>query len=97
MRKKKREFTLGELLPKITPKRESSPSGATDKIKSFLDSYLDASLREEITSIQIKNQTLEIRISSPLLKNDFRLRNRFFLSKFQGILGENQVKELKIL
>ncbi len=50
-------------------------------IRDFLEDYLDESLYQEITSVSLKNGMLDIKINSPLLKNDFRMRKTFFSAK----------------
>ncbi len=97
MKKRKREFTLDELLPRITRGTGYKNAEKTAQIRSFLEKYLDSSLLEEIRQIEYQNDVLTLRISSPLLKEDFRLRKQFFLTKFQTQPGFSTLRELRIL
>ncbi|MGC4129129.1 MAG: hypothetical protein QM564_06095 [Bergeyella sp.] len=94
--KKKREFQSSELV-----KSFARIYGFEDKllafdVKDFLEEYLDESLFNEIESVNLKDKILDIKIKSPLLKNDFRLRKTFFLKKFQEKFGEENFTDLQI-
>lgn len=95
--RKKREFQSSELV-----KSFAKIYGFEDKliafdVKDFLEDYLDSSMFEEIESVNLTSKILKIKIKSPLLKNDFRMRKSFFLKKFQEQFGENQFIDLQIL
>jgi hypothetical protein len=66
-------------------------------IKDFLEDYLDHSLFNEIRSVNIENKCIIIKIDSPLLKNDFKMRKSFYLKKFQDKFGEDKFDDLQIL
>jgi len=66
-------------------------------IKDFLEEYLDESLFREIRSVNIENECIVIKIESPLLKHDFKMRKSFYLKKFQDKFGEDAFKDLQIL
>ncbi|MHA6697446.1 hypothetical protein [Chryseobacterium sp. A321] len=97
MRKKKREFKASELMEIFAKKNGFQQQLTSEKARELLEGYLDKSLFAEIQSVRLQGTTLEIRILSPLLKNDFRMRKSFFLKKFQDELGEAKVTSLQIL
>ncbi|MBS1548791.1 MAG: hypothetical protein JSS94_02830 [Bacteroidetes bacterium] len=95
--RKKREFQSSELV-----KSFAKIHGFEDKLKAFevkalLEDYLDADLFKEIVQVNLQGKILSIRIQSPLLKNDFRLRKSFFLKKFNENFGESSFEDLIIL
>ena len=97
MKKKKREYQSSELV-----KSFARIYGFEDKliafdIKDFLEDYLDESLFREIKSVNIENKCIIIKIDSPLLKNDFKMRKSFYLKKFQDKFGEDKFDNLQIL
>lgn len=96
MKKKKREYQSSELV-----KSFARIYGFEDKliafdIKDFLEDYLDESLFREIKSVNIENKCIIIKIDSPLLKNDFKMRKTFYLKKFQDKFGTEQFQDLQI-
>ncbi|PWN67582.1 hypothetical protein [Chryseobacterium oncorhynchi] len=96
MKKKKREYQSSELV-----KSFARIYGFEDKliafdIKDFLEDYLDESLFREIKSVNIENKCIIIKIDSPLLKNDFKMRKTFYLKKFQDKFGAEQFQDLQI-
>ncbi len=97
MRRKKREFKASELMEIFAKKSGFQQQLVSEKARDLLKDYLDSSLYAEIQSVRLNGTTLEIRILSPLLKNDFRMRKSFFLKKFQEALGETKVTSLQIL
>ena len=97
MKRKKREYQSSELV-----KSSARIYGFEDKlvafdIKDFLEDYLDQSLFNEIRSVNIENKCIIIKIDSPLLKNDFKMRKSFYLKKFQDKFGEDKFDDLQIL
>ena len=95
--KKKREFQSSELVKAFARIHGFEDKLLAFEVKDYLETYLDSSLFEEIISVNINRKVLEIKIASPLLKNDFRLRKTFFLNKFQQEFGENHITDLQIL
>lgn len=95
--KKKREFQSSELVKAFARIHGFEDKLLAFEVKDYLETYLDSSLFEEIISVNINRKVLEIKIASPLLKNDFRLRKTFFLNKFQQEFGENHIADLQIL
>ena len=77
--KKKREFQSSELVKSFAKIYGFEDKLLAFEIKDFLHEYLKDALFAEIDSVNLKAKVLEIRIKSPLLKNDFRLRKSFFL------------------
>ncbi len=94
--KKKREYQTSELVKAFAKAHGFEDKLLAFEIKDFLQEYLDESLFQEIESVSLDSKTLSIKIKSPLLKNDFRMRRSFFLKKFQE-LQPNKFEELVIL
>jgi len=95
--KKKREYQSSELV-----KSFAKLYGFEDKllafgVKDFLHEYLNNALFQEIESVNLRKKILEIKIKSPLLKNDFRMRKTFFLNKFKEQFPEADFTDLQIL
>ena len=67
------------------------------EVKDFLEDYLDSDLFAEVDSVNLDGKILSIKINSPLLKNDFRMRKSFFLKKFNEKFGEGTFNDLLIL
>ena len=95
--KKKREFQSSELVNALAKSYGFEDKLLSFQIKDFLEDYLDEAMFREIQQVDINKKTVSIRIQSPLLKNDFRMRKSFFLKKIQNLIGEHQVKENNIL
>lgn len=95
--KKKREYQSSELVKAFAKIYNFEDKLLAFEIKDFLQDYLDDSLFAEIGDINLSNKILSIKINSPLLKNDFRLRRTFYLQKFQEIIGKDSINELQIL
>ncbi|WP_417429330.1 hypothetical protein [Halpernia sp.] len=97
MKKKNREFQSSDLVKSFARIYGFEDKIIAIKIKDFLEDYLDENLFSEIDSVNLKEKILVIRIKSPLLKNDFRMRKSFFLKKFQHLEGEEKISDLLIL
>lgn len=98
MSRKKREFESSELLNSFAKIYGFENKLKAFEINDFLKDYLSDDLFEEIASVNLKEKVLVIRIKSPLLKNDFRMRKSFFLKKFQEVLkDESLINDLLIL
>ncbi|MBH1960448.1 MAG: hypothetical protein I8H68_10085 [Flavobacteriia bacterium] len=97
MKKKKREFQSSELVKSFARIHGFEDKLLAFEIKDFLNEYLSDALSNEIESVNLNKKILEIRIKSPLLKNDFRMRKTFFLNKFKEKFGEENVTDLQIL
>ncbi len=95
--KKKREFQSSELVKSFARIYGFEDKLLAFEVKDYLQDYLDEKMFEEIESVNLKDKTLYIRIYSPLLKNDFRLKKSFFLRKFQEKFGEDKINDLQIL
>src|SRR5690606_17743269 len=89
--KKKGQFQSSQLVKAFARFHGSQDILLAFEVKDYLETYLDSSLFEEIISVNIRRKVLEIKIASPLLKNDFRLRKTFFLNKFQQEFGEHYI------
>lgn len=94
--KKKREFQSSELVKSFARIHGFEDKLLAFEIRDFLEEYLDESLFEKIDSVDLKNKILIIRISSPMLKNDFRLRKTFFLNKFREKFGQDRFTDLQL-
>lgn len=97
MKKKKREYQSSELVQSFARLYGFENKLLAFEVKDFLHEYLNDALFSEIESVNINSKTLEIRIKSPLLKNDFRMRKTFYLKKFQEKFGEDLFNDLQIL
>lgn len=97
MKKKKREYMSSELVQSFIKIYGLEEKMEAIAIRDFLEDYLDESLYQEITSVSLKDGMLDIKIKSPLLKNDFRMRKTFFLQKFRGVIGEEKISDLQFL
>ncbi|MFL9833173.1 hypothetical protein [Chryseobacterium terrae] len=96
-RNKKREFQSSELVKSFARIHGFEDKLVAFEIKDFLEDYLDDSLFQEIVSVNLDNKIIQIKINSPLLKNDFKMRKSFYLKKFQDKFGEEKFIDLQIL
>lgn len=94
--RKKREYQSSDLVKSFARIYGFEDKLKAFEIKDFLEDYLSADLFSEIESVNLKNHVLDIKINSPLLKNDFRLRKTFFLAKFQSVLEDYEINDLVI-
>lgn len=95
--KKRREFQSSELVKSFARIYGLEDKLLAFEIKDFLCSYLDEALYKEIESVNFKGSELVIKIKSPLVKNDFKMRKSFFLKKFQEKFGVEKISGLQIL
>lgn len=96
-RNKKREFQSSELVKSFARIHGFEDKLVAFEIKDFLEEYLDESLFQEIESVNLDHKIIQIKIKSPLLKNDFKMRKSFYLKKFQDKFGEEKFNDLLIL
>ena len=94
---KKREFQSSELVKSLAKIYGFEDVLTAFKIKDFLQEYLDEMLFNEIESIRIKNQILTLKIKSPLLKNDFRMRKSFYIKKISEAVENVKITDLQII
>lgn len=92
---KKREFQSSELVKSFARIHGFEDKLLALEIKEFLQEYLNDF--NEIESVNLNKKILEIRIKSPLLKNDFRMRKTFFLNKFKVQFPEAEIIDLLVL
>jgi len=97
MKKKKREFQSSELVKSFARIYGFEEKLLAFEVKDFLHEYLNDALFTEIESVNLNKKILEIKIKSPLLKNDFRMRKTFFLNKFNDQFPEAGFTDLLIL
>ncbi|MBB4804887.1 hypothetical protein HNP38_000159 [Chryseobacterium defluvii] len=97
MKKKKREYQSSELVLSFARIYGFEDKLIAFEIKDFLEEYLDESLFKEVISVDLKEKNVIIRINSPLLKNDFKMRRSFYLKKFQDRFGAEKFNDLQIL
>lgn len=95
--KKKREFQSSELVKSFAKIHGFEEKLLAFEVKYFLNEYLSDALFSEIESVNLNKKVLEIKIKSPLLKNDFRMRKTFFLTKFKEKFGAENFNDLQIL
>ena len=94
---KKREFQSSELVKSLAKIYGFEDVLTAFKIKDFLQEYLDLILFNEIESVRIKNQILTLKIKSPLLKNDFRMRKSFYIKKISEAVENVKITDLQII
>ena len=97
MRRKKREYQSSELVNSFAKIYGFEDKLLAFEIKDFLQEYLNDALFQEIGDVNLDKKILSIKIKSPLLKNDFRMRKTFFLNKFKEKFGEENISDLQIL
>lgn len=98
MARKKREYQSLELVNSFARIYGFEDKLKAFEIKDFLEDYLSEDLFSEIEMVNLKEKVLVLRIKSPLLKNDFRMRRTFFLKKFREVLkDESLINDLLIL
>lgn len=97
MGKKKREFQSSELVKSFARVYGFEDKLLAFEVKDFLNEYLNDELFREIESVNLEQKILKIKIKSPLLKNDFRMRKSFFLKKFHEKFGAENFSDLQIL
>ena len=95
--KKKREFQSSELVKSFARIHGFEEKLLAFEVKDFLHEYLNDDLFNEIEMVNLNKKILQIKIKSPLLKNDFRLRQSFFLKKFQEKFGAENFTGLQTL
>ncbi|KIA88438.1 hypothetical protein [Kaistella jeonii] len=95
--KKKREYQSSELVKSFARIYGFEDKLLAFEVKDFLHDYLNDALFNEIQSVNLSKKILEIKIKSPLLKNDFRMRKTFFLNKFNEQFPEADFTDLQIL
>lgn len=94
---KKREFQSSELVKSMAKIYGFEDVLTAFKIKDFLQEYLNEMLFNEIESVRIKNQILTLKIKSPLLKNDFRMRKSFYIKKISETVENVKITDLQII
>ena len=94
---KKREYQSSELVKSLAKIYGFEDVLTAFKIKDFLQEYLDEMLFNEIESVRIKNQILTLKIKSPLLKNDFRMRKSFYIKKISEAVENVKITDLQII
>jgi len=92
--KKKREYQSSELVKSFAKIHGFEDKLIAFRIKDFLEEYLDQHLFEEIISVNLKDEILLLKVRSPMLKNDFRLKKNFLLKKFQEQESADKIKDL---
>ena len=97
LKKKKLEFKSSELVQSFAKIYGFEHKLLAWDVRDYLENYLDESLFNEIKSVDLKEKVLIIKIDSPLLKNDFRMRKSFFLQKFKDEFGSEKFLDLMIL
>lgn len=95
--KKKREYQSSELVKSFAKLYGFEEKLKALEVQEFLQEYLNDSLFSEIESINLKDKILEIKIKSPVLRNDFRMKKTFFLKKIQDTFGPENFMDLYIL
>lgn len=97
MKRKKREFNSSELVKTLSKIYGFDEVLTSFRVKDFLEEYLDKELYNEIESTQIKDKILFLKIKSPLLKNDFRMRKSFYLKKISDYIKEPLITDIQVI
>lgn len=97
MKKKKREYQSSELVKSFARIYGFEDKLLALQVRDYLEEYLDSDLFAEIESVNLSNKILTIRINSPLLRNDFRLRKTFFLTRFREKFGDDLFNDLLLV
>lgn len=95
--KKKREFQSSELVRSFAKAYGFEDKLLAIQVRDYLEDYLDESLFSEIESVNLQSKVLIFKITSPMLKNDFRLRKEFYLKKFQEHFGKEKFTDLMLV
>ncbi len=95
--KKRREFQSSDLVKSFARIYGFEQKLVALEVRDFLEEYLSEELFAEIVSVDLKNKVLTIKINSPLLKNDFRLRKSFFLKKFNEKFTNQSFEDLIVV
>lgn len=95
--KKKRTFESSELVKSFAKIYGFEDKLLAMQVKDFLFDYLDQSYRQEIEHVNLKENILEIKVKSALLRNDFRMKKTFFLKKIQEQFRAENIMDLYIL
>jgi len=96
-KQKRREYQSSDLVKSFARIHGFEDKLVAFEIKDFLEDYLDESLFNEIISVDLKEKIIIIKIASPLLKNDFKMRKSFYLKKFHDKFGEEKFNDLYII
>ncbi|WP_027376422.1 DUF721 domain-containing protein [Kaistella palustris] len=96
MKRKKREYKSSELVRSFARIHGFEDKLLAFEVKDFLREYLKETLYQEIEAVNLNGKILIIKIKSPLLKNDFRLRKTFLLDKFNNQFPEAEFSDLQI-
>ena len=96
MKKKNREFQSSDLVKSFARIHGFEEKLMAFEVKDYLNEYMNGDLFQEIESVNLNRKVLQIKIKSPLLRNDFRLRKTFFLQKFQEKFGSDHFIALEI-
>ncbi len=96
-KRKKRAFQSSELVKAFAKIHGFEDKLLALEIKDYLGEYLDESLFSAIQSVNLKQKTLLIKVTSPLLKNDLRMRRNFYLQKFQDQFGKEKIEAVEVI
>ncbi len=89
--KKKREYQSSELVKSFAKIYGFEDKLLALQVKDFLEDYLDQALFDEIESVNLKENILEIKIKSALLRNDFRMKKNIFFEKISRRIWSRKI------
>lgn len=95
--RKKREFHSSELVKSLAKIYGFNDVLDSFKVKEYLKTYLDDLFFDEIEKIQIQDSVLILKIKSPLLKNDFKMRKSFYLKKIVEATEISNITDIQII
>ncbi|MDL1913450.1 MAG: hypothetical protein FDW93_02860 [Bergeyella sp.] len=93
---KKREYNSSELINILAKVYGFEDKLKAFEVKSFLENELDPSLFSELEKVELKEDILLLKIQSPLIKHDMRMKKSFFLKKIQETFGKEKIADLVI-
>lgn len=96
MRKKKREFVASELVKTFAQNHQFEDKLFAFEIKVFLQSLPRSGLQGEIERISIREGSLLLKLRSPLLRHELRMRKSQYLGILQEKYGKEKIAELLI-
>lgn len=96
-KRKKREFHSSELLKSFAKIYGFENKLLALEVKDYLLEIEETLDSDEIKAINITDRVLVIRIQSPMLKHNFRLRTPIYLQQIQEKFGKEKIIEIEVI
>lgn len=97
IKRRKREFQSSELLKSFAKLYGFEHKLFALEIKGFLLEMFGYQEYNGMISVNFINNILVMRLSNPMLRQDFQLRKSFFLRKIQDNFGDERIVDLEII